>query len=127
MRAKLIAAALVLLVVLAVSIYAQHAIGRDTEDMRALSDQAMAAAKNGDAERAKQLLDQLQQRLDEDRPRLEVLTLHENINQASSRMVEARYQLMAGNLDDFQGTLAQLNEELTIVFEQQRLSWGNLF
>ena len=128
MRAKLIAATIVLLLMLSVCVFANLTIKTDTERMHSMSNQAIVAFKRGDAERALQLLSALQATLDERRPLLEVLTTHEAINEVSLYLAEARAWLLSNEpREQFVGSMAMVNESLTVLYELQRLSWSNLF
>ncbi len=126
MRQKMIAAGCVLLAVLLLCWYS-HALVRDeTQAMRQLSVQVRVAFFQGDKARALAAMDQLQQRLDMRRPILEVLTLHETINLVSADVVEARAYLETNEYAQFLNAIMQVNETLTVMYEQQKLSWSNL-
>lgn len=127
MRAKMIAAGAVLLLIALMCWYSNTVVRCEAEAMRALSNRVEVSFGLGDRAEALAAMDLLQQRLDESRQLLEVLTLHEIINLASSHMVEARAYLETDEYAQFLNAIRQLNEDLTILYEQQKLSWSNLF
>ncbi len=127
MKAKMIAAGAVLSAMLALCLYAMWTVQTDAESLRNLEFRAQAAAENGDFAGAEALLNNLQMKVDERRGVLEVLALHEDLNQVSSAAAVAQVQLKYGQNEEFQATMALMLEALMLLDERQRLTWSNLF
>lgn len=127
MKAKMITAGVVLTLMLALCWYAKWAVQSDAETLRALAVKAGAAAENGDFKGAEALLNELETTVDEQRNLLEVLSLHEDLNAASSAAAEARVRLRYGQQEEFQVAIAKLLDALTLLDERQTLTWSNLF
>ena len=127
MWGKLIAATAVLIIVLVVCAGAARIVLNATETIRFLSIRAAAAAENGETAEAESLLGELLMTLDERRPVLEVLVMHDDINEIQSLAIEARIQLRHGEDADFAASMALIAEALTVLDERQTLTIGNLF
>lgn len=126
MRAKLISAGVVLVLSVALCVVSLHVVKEGTELLRSLAQQSVAAMERDDKEGAMRHLDAFQMELDMRRPLLEVLTLHEAINQLGGYSAQARVRLMYGQKEEFASQMALMMEALTILYEQQRPSFSNL-
>ena len=126
MRAKMIASGLVLAAILLICAHASRTIYSVSEGMRSLTLRAAAAARNGDRAGATEWIERLQQNIDTNRTRLEVLAQHDDLNEICLLVIEAKVCLEGEEMQAFSHATAQILELLTVLEEAQRLSVGNL-
>ena len=127
MRAKLIAAVLVLVLILALCAFSYCVVKSETDSMRELSKKAVSALDAGEDELVETEMTRLQARLVSGRATLEILTLHNAINRVGERIIQAKAHIELNQQDEFRCDIALLDEDLTVLFEQQKLTWSNLF
>lgn len=127
MKLKLIAAVAVLAVCIALGLFALNTVDNDTQILGNLAQRALAAAETGDRADAMLLMDEFLEQLDVMRLRLELITLHEVVNDISKAARGAKVRLEQDQLDEFAYEMVQLQDDLAVLYEQQRLSAGNLF
>ncbi len=127
MKAKMITAGIVLALMVALCLYAMGSVQADAEALRNLALRASAAAENGDVTQAQALLGALEASADARRAHLEILALHEDLNNVSEAASEARVRLQHGQIEEFQVAMVQILDALTLLDERQRLTWSNLF
>ena len=126
MRMKMVATAIVLMGVLALCHFAQAAITTRTEVMRAFAIRADYALSQAAFDQAIADIDALIDYAAAHRAVMEVLTMHGDLNAATSSAMQARLCAQYRDAQSARSAIRELMDALVMLDERQQLTVGNL-
>lgn len=127
MRRALIVTVAVLICALALCALSQAALNRAVSRAEALHTQALQAVEAGHPARAEALLGELIGFWADRTPTLEKLVSHDALHDVAAALAEARICLACGDHDDFLRTMSTARLGLEHLYDEEALSWENLY
>ncbi len=127
MRMKLLGIGIATALALALCLTCFLLVTHVTDQVEALSTQALGLVDQGRTEEAAHVMTRLVGEWSRYAPVLELIISHEEMNTVVERYLKAQSSLRHNQLDDFHKEMTLLREILRHVREQESIGWGNLF
>ena len=127
MRRALIVTVAVLVCALALCALSQAALNRAVSRAEALHALALQAVEAGHPARAEALLGELIRFWADRTPTLEKLVSHDALHDVAAALAEAKICLACDDHDDFLRTMSTARLGLEHLYDEEALSWENLY